>query len=549
MDTRIAKFAKAFEWAVVRLTTIQAKREEPGRLLFASVTFLHPDRSLPPNMEKVDSHNLKTDATIYFRRIVMKADEAVEWYASLDKNCKTPIPSRAKDVESGLDDIKILVSPLQNDPERPVLGLPIMGTNIFSFSSARNDPAPFTGNIPSRIHRRFGNNEGFEEFLSKMDSLLFVERRMHLNLKRYPEYLGSAVLVVPDPIIKQVDNFLIPASKSKGERIFYRFIPRQGHSLDGLKITTFDEGANLLSHFETIDIPEDGILDIDKGDCSGTYGYIVTHPEHGILLYHPPSGFIRRIGLNIGIVSQVQKISVPIGESPTSPSMEYTVNRTSMSQGGMVGDEETQPSIAGRVAVATNKREKESLGDQFGQRWFGSGERRDAISFIHSLIGNAKKRVLITDPYFGVLQVPQFLFSTRHSDVEIEILTSRLAFESTFSSEDKKELQKKLDLKLIEKLDKFSEHIEQIKGAGNSEVQVKVLPGKKPILHDRFLVVDDTIWFLGNSLNTLGDRSSLIIKLPYPDEILLELEDMLSRADDFSTYKERRNKLTKENQK
>lgn len=59
------------------------------------------------------------------------------------------------------------------------------------------------------------------------------------------------------------------------------------------------------------------------------------------------------------------------------------------------------------------------------------------------------------------------------------------------------------------------------------------------ILHDRFLVIDDTVWFLGNSLNTLGDKASLIVKLPNPDEVIDQLEGMLDQAISFDDYMKR----------
>jgi hypothetical protein len=547
MDPKVAKFTNSFEWAVVRLTTLQLERKKPGRLLFASITFLLPDRPIPPKMKGIDRESIKkTGATVYFRRVLMKVDEALSWYTSLETTCRTPTPSRPEDLEPDYDGKELLVSPLQNDPQWPNLGLPSMGANIFSFSSEGNDPAPFVGSISSRIHRRFGQCSGVEYLLSNAEALLFVERRVHIDLKRYPEYLGSAVLVVPNPIIKQIDNFLIPASGNEGERVFYRFIPQKGQSLKGLSITMFDEGANLLTNFETKAIGEDGILDVYKGDCTGTYGYIITHSDHGILNYHPPAGFIRRICFNMGIAGETQKIIVPSGESPSAPPLEYIVNRTMHSQESMIGEEEQQPSVRSRVARATNRREKEVLAEKFGQRWFGTGDRASAMKFIHQLIGNARKRVIIADPYFGVLQVPQFLFSVRYCDIKIEILTSRLAFESTFFSDDEEGVTTN---GLTEKLDKFSKCIEQLKESGCSNVVVNVLPGKKPELHDRFLVIDETVWFLGNSLNTLGDRSSLIIKLPQPDEVLEELKAMHSRADAFSEYKKRKDQLARKEQK
>ena len=541
MSNIVTNFVNHFQWAVIRLATLQVKRDAPGRLLFATVTLLSPDRPPTSKMIGVDRHNLgKSGMTVFFRRTILNAQAAVDWYRSLEENPLTPIPFRTEDIETNLDGIPIATSDLVDDPLWPNLGLP-MSEGLFSQSSKSGDPAPFIGNSPSRVHRRFGNADGFETLLANQTTMAFIARRLHINLKDYPEYLGSAALVVPDPIIKQVDNFLIPASEGRGERIFYRFVPKGGQSLEGLRITMFDEQANLLSGFDSRDIPADGILEVENKICLGSYGYVVTHPIQGVLLYHPPASFLRSISFNVGIVNQVRKVSVPTGESPSSPTTEYTVNRTSRDQGSVVGEEPIVQNANSRVYGAARQREKAIDAQRYDQRWFGSGAREEAMEFIRARVGRARSRIMVADPYFGVLQVPQYLLAITSDRIKVDILTSRLAFESEFFSGDESQsIPDPKAITLIEKLRRFNNEIERVKQEGNVDVQVMVLPGKSPMLHDRFLVVDDNVWFLGNSLNTLGDRSSMIIKLPNPDEVLEKLEDMLKRADDFDTYRQRR---------
>jgi hypothetical protein len=436
-----------------------------------------------------------------------------------------------------------------------------MGEGLLAQPSGRSHPAPFIGSVPARVHRRFGNVEGFEPLLANDEALAFVARRLHIDLKSYPEYLGSAALVVPDPIIKQIDNFLVPASAESGERIFYRFIPRPGKTLVGLKIAMFDEQAHLLSNFDVRDIPVNGILDVDKGSCLGAYGHVVTHPVHGVLSYHPPTGFLRQIGLDMGIVNQVRKVSVPIGESPTSPQAEYRVHRTQNGRASVIGEESTAPNTNVRVGVAARQREKAANAERYDQHWFGDGTREEAMAFIRARVGRARNRIMVADPYFGVLQIPQYLLAITSDTVKVKILTSRLAFEGGYAPEGNQEdaslsaldklvryLSRYFRFRnvssgpdvLTQKLQRFNERIEQIKQEGNADVEVMVLPGKSPVLHDRFLVVDDEVWFLGNSLNTLGERASMIIKLPNPDEVLRELEEMVKQAETFGTYHQRR---------
>ena len=39
-------------------------------------------------------------------------------------------------------------------------------------------------------------------------------------------------------------------------------------------------------------------------------------------------------------------------------------------------------------------------------------------------------------------------------------------------------------------------------------------------MHDRFLIVDGTVWLSGNSLHTLGERAGVIVRLPDPTPII-----------------------------
>jgi hypothetical protein len=403
-----------------------------------------------------------------------------------------------------------------------------MGEGQFAHHSGRSHPAPFIGNAPARIHRRFGSKEGLDLMLADDQAAAFVARRLHLNLRLYKEYMGSAALVAPDPILKQIDHFMIPASPGKGERIFYRFVPRAGESLAGLKLTTYDEQNHLLTDFATQDIPKDGILDIDKGDCTGTYGYVVTHPEHGVLAYSPPYPFLRQIGLNMHpVLGGGIKVSVPTGESANSPRMEYqAVQRSTLATQNLIGEAARIPNVNARIAIAASRREKLANAKQYGQRWFPDGSREEAMRFIQGELRRAKSKVMIADPYLAGLQLGQFLYAVNPETTSVTLLTSGLAFKSKEQEPSK--------------TDDFSLRLAQLEKGAKVTAKAYVLPSS--ILHDRFLVIDDAVWFLGNSLNTLGDKASLIVKLPSPDEVIDQLERMLKQSISFDDYKKRQAK-------
>lgn len=515
--------------AVIRLATLQKQRGQAGHLLFATVSLLPRGRPLPPPMKGLDQCSVgKTGETVFFRRVLLNVQEAVGWYRALGNgDDKSPTPSQSEECNSNYDGRNIEVSTLTDDPAWPYLGFP-MGEGGFAHLSGRSDPAPFIGNAPARIHRRFGSQEGFDLMLSDDKAVAFVARRLHLDLRLYREYLGSITLVAPDPILKQIDHFMIPASADRGERIFYRFVPRARESLTGLKLTTYDEQNHLLIDFTTQDIPANGILDIDKGDCTGTYGYVVSHSEHGVLAYSPPYPFLRQIELNMNpVLGGGITVSVPTGESTNSLRMEYqAAPRSPLATQSLIGDAARIPNANARVAIAASRREKLANAKQYGQRWFADGSREDAMRFIQGELRRAKSSVMIADPYLAGLQLGQFLYAVNPETTSVTLLTSGLAFKSKDQEPSK--------------TDDFSLRLAQLEK--DAKVTVKVYVLQSSILHDRFLKIDDTVWFLGNSLNTLGDKASLIVKLPNPHEVIEQLEDMLNQAISFDDYKKRQTK-------
>jgi hypothetical protein len=516
-------------WAVIRLATLQ-KKGEVDRLLFTTVTELAPGRPVPPGQLQPDRFPLKgSEDRVLFRRIVLPKELAISWYLALAEG-ETNIPIPEHHDQSNETRPRLRVPRLKDSQPWPVLGLPF-SEGLFSRSRTEEiKQAPFIGSVPARLHQRFGNRAGLDAFLGNPAAHLFVAHRMHINLFDYQEYLGSAVYIAPDPVVRQIDHFMVPAKDGHGERIFYRLVPRPGQRLDGLRLTTFDKEVGLLTRFETHPVPADGIVVLDKGTCVGEYGYVVSHDALGVLAYSPPAGFLRQMNLSVQAHSgKTLNVRVPTGSAPDAAVTEYQAADGTDWESTSVLGEQVDGEASTRVAKEARKRERQANARLYGQQWFSAGSREEAMQFIQDLLRAARSRVMIADPYLGALQLAQFLYAVSARKVKVTLLTTKLAFTPSAPDETRQTM-----------LALFQQHLAQLKELHRLQPLVAVISTSE--LHDRFLVVDDDVWFVGNSLNSLGDKASMIVRLPDPTPVIAQLQSLTSAAPALDAYIRKSNK-------
>lgn len=545
MTDEVPEFASAFDWGIIRLATYVSPTLPKPRLLFGSVSLLTKDRPRPISSLKVESLKVAgvKDAKVYFRRVALSAENAVRWYReSSATSLSTPLPTSAEEKVAG-DGMSLLPSPFDDNPEWPQLGVPL-GPDLFSNAGGPGDPAPFRGFGSPRLHRRFGDNTGFDPVIQDRKAIAFLQRRVHLDLSDYSEYLGGLALIVPDPILRYVQHHLIPA-KGPGnpEKAFFRAVPRPDQNVSELKLTLIERRSNLLSRFQTKDIPPDGIVTISSESQFQDTGFVISHPMHGILAYQQPTSFIRQINVQVGVQGRRVKVLAPLTDSPRSPRDDYEFaeieSNTNPIQIGSAA-----PNAISLVYKAEARRQKKAIAMQQRQTWFNSGQRSQATAFIRAQLARARSSVTVADPYFGATQIGQFLHAVPRTNVSFTILTSKLAFDSTFADDLESTSPENLDQptaikpfsRIGERLTNFSNSLKSLHTRGMINVNALVLTGSKPPLHDRFLIIDDEVLFLGNSLNALGDRASLILAVPDGDPIISNLRSMAATALSFETF-------------
>jgi hypothetical protein len=549
-----SEFASAFDWAVIRLATYFPATASAARLLFGSVSLLTNDRPCPTSSRKPDRRTIGKgkSGTVFFRRTVLSARDAIAWYRSAGVNgITTPIPTEPSEVDRKKDGISLLPTSFEDDPQWPSLGVPL-GTDLFSNAGGPGDPAPFRGSGAPRVHRRFGDNTGFEAVISDQSAIKFLMRRLHLDLSDYTEYLGGLALVVPDPILRRIQHYLLPARDGGGpERLVYRLVPRPGQLFDDLKLTVIERRSNLLSRFETVDVPTNGFVTVESVLPFDQTGYVITHNVQGVIAYQQPVPFIRAVKVSLGVTGRTVRVQVPRTESPRSATDSYEITEYAHEIPIDVGEGRHDAIV--KVLKAEQRRIRRTAAKRYKQTWFDGGQRDQAISFLREQFSRARLSVMVADPYFGARQILQFLHAVPRTQIEFTILTSRLAFESEHvemidappeDAQDQSEKPAAPMASEIERLTSFKRSLATLRTRGVKSVTALVLREKVPPLHDRFLVVDDEVLFLGNSLNALGSRASLILTLPDSEPILAKLRAMAYHALPFETYVSQRHQAS-----
>lgn len=527
MSAEPDRLGSEYRIAVVRLATFQAQRTQAGRLLFASVTLLAGQRERPQSSKSVEICPVgKSEGRVYYRRVVLEVRAAIDWYLGLGREATnvTPVPSQEGE-RIAQDGASIVVPSLVDRPRWPRLGLSL-GQDLVASPLEPSQPCPFVGSVPSRVHRRFGEQSGVEGLLSDEPCVAFLRKRVHVDFRKYPEYLSSAVLVAQDPLIKRIDNFFVPQPDG-GEKEVIRVVPHRRGNLDGLSVTVFERQAELLTRFETRQLPESGLLMLASNEPLAATGLLVSHESMGPLQVQAANHYLRAVSLGVHVDGPTVQIEAPADDSRRAARTRYAATSTTRVSSATAGTP-SMGNVDGRVESASERRRLAAAARRYEQCWLEGGDREAALTFVRARLRQATETILIADPYLSALQVWQLLFASP-ARCSVTILTSRLAFEAQFL-DDSSELDESGRLQgFADALAKLQHHVQ-------TPAKAFVLPGQSPELHDRFLCVDDAVWLFGGSFNGLGKRASLAIKLPEAVDVKSKLQVMLGTAIPFAEH-------------
>ncbi len=354
------------------------------------------------------------------------------------------------------------------------------------------------------------------------------------DLCDYPEYWGGAVLIAPNPLFRAIEWYLKnnPENKSE-ESVVCRLHPRKGKDLTGLEITCMERESG---HVIALPYQEPGIS-FDFGHFLEDTAAIVKCPQRGFLYRNDFTSWIRSIHANIQMMGNSYQFEVV--DKETKKTEQILVTPTT-SVPSIVGD----PNDLSPTRKEAFRRKQRRDGEKMDQRWFDGEEGREkAKEKVRSILKTSRFATLIVDPYFGAYELGHYGLANGDWKVEVRILTSaeflrkiRKGTAALNYSQLAKlwECIKSKFTKNAKVIDEegdalwnFQEFLTEklgFKGKSDFPVEIRVMPGESPPVHDRFISVDNRVWLLGSSLNEFGKRGTMLLQLPDPDPVRENLE-------------------------
>jgi hypothetical protein len=507
MEAKVDLF-DSYEWAIVRMATCipAASASAEALLVFASLEFVHAGRPRPDSTPLDGKHvppyvEATSGLRVYFRRVGMKAADALNWYVEASKKRPT-VPVPVDPAERGrFDGGPLRGANVVEEPRWPRLAFPVPDQSLFG-GVLRAYPTPFLGPgaVPARIHRLMAYADPDLEALADDRQICdWLATRVHFRIEKYRELLGSLVLVAPDPQVEKVSQYFVRDAE-KNEKLVTHVQARPHQKLEDLHLTIMEERFGAISTFRQINVPSNGLV-ITEGPAEiRASGYLLGHAERGLIDFQTPTPFVRTVSFTMGVTSRVVKLKTRDSKKKDAGTRDYDIYEEGPAIDSVVGDATPQLDPYARFWEAAAERNASGQAQKSDQRWIN--DPSEARLFLRGLIGGAREEIFVADCFFGGEELGTYLHFARRLGVSIRILTSREAFKSERS----------------EAIQQMRTSITSFQDRGFKNIDVRIMRNADggPLLHDRFLVVDGAVWLTGNSLNAIGQREGLVIKLPDP---------------------------------
>ena len=449
---------------------------------------------------------------LYYRRFVVPSKQGIEWYRSATIGKPITLPCDPSGPTPG-DGASLSAGAFVQEPRWP--------------QTITSNDLPFAPDwmVSARSHSLFRRDSVPADVKAIMESVRnrqILEDWLNFDIvDTFGDYQGAICIVAPNPIFRSVYRSHLDASDTDApETVSYRIVTRQGQDSNALRLEITNERIRGRLSPEVHEFDEDPI----KVTCFPTRifkeGISITHPVFGLLYWSKPSPLVRSIRTSIGMMRRRKTVEVPAG-GRRRPLERYQVDEVGDTVESIIGETARNP--LSRIVEAEMRRSRRQIAKGYDQEWFYKTPQ-EATQFVRAKIGSARAAVFIVDPYFAGRELLAFGHATSRGRVHIRILSSTRGLKNSDLGETAFEAGSNLQKIKITTFDDYSRRPE-----------IRILGDSTPV-HDRFLVIDGSVWFSGNSLNSIGKRAGMIVKLPDPEPVVERLESFWLQARPLSEW-------------
>ncbi|MCL2778717.1 MAG: phospholipase D family protein [Polyangiaceae bacterium] len=317
----------------------------------------------------------------------------------------------------------------------------------------------------------------------------FFMSEVHVDILSRSVLVGSCHLRLPNPIYRDLQQRV----GSDWRSVTFDVDPYPTQPLNELELMFWNQRSWGATSVRRMTLqPGVNVLHVPEG--VEQVAHAVVCQKRGLLKLSQSAGFIRAFNGAMDLISEQRSVEAPKGR--------YTVGVSGASQPIQVGTPRPAGALT-RLAADEGQQRTQREWAATAFQWFD----KDGVAgtqAIRDIIRSASTSVDLLDSYFGRGDLMEFALSTTKHGLPFRVLTSH---DFCTSGEDP-------DLK-IERGDALAKTLESVRAEDpRLNIEIKVMPGQKSPVHDRFLIVDGTVWVLGASLNEFGSRGSLLMKLP-----------------------------------
>ncbi|KGB90255.1 VPA1262 family N-terminal domain-containing protein [Burkholderia multivorans] len=482
------------------------------RLIFGWIELLPNGAPTPANHPFIRHTVLGAkNRFVHVARFPMAAATAMEWFMAARAGSLT-LPSHPRNTTSGdgsiLSDGPQLVEPPGNEwsiaEDHPFL------PRMHGLVEVRGLHGDLSADVAADI-----DTDDFENWFK---SVMFFSLREHYELK------GSLLCVRYDPLVRQVQDRLCDRS-ADDEAEVYRVVAWPNADLDATKLVVTQRRPHGTSMPVVRPITRAGeVIKVQWAGKIDRTSSLVIGADFAIHWHTEFTAFLRQVGIRLSPVSGTDVFQLKNKEKDTVVD-QFSVPRPmgKLNQINFVG-ESLRPDIFQVIAgVAQIRRDERSQLERYSPTWLD--DEQQAAAFVRSIVGPARESVWIFDPHISSFGILRFVLASHTRSAAFEIYTSAAHLKSKPRNSGNPRV-----------LDGVQDAINQVRDRG-IDIRLHILPGGNHPMHDRFIVVDESCaWLSGNSLEAIGRRASVIVKVPLPQDIIDRLRKIREDATSLESW-------------